>query len=439
VLSADYILHILKTQCGYADGETVLVGVSGGADSVALLHLLHAAEVPVAAAHVNYGLRGNESERDEQFVAELCRTLKIPFYLRKSSRDELNSIANNLQNAGRSVRYTFFREIIAKEAMRYIAVAHHQDDQLETFLINFLRGAGVAGLSGMDFIDRYDLQLIRPLLDTSRADIENYLQQNAIAWRNDSSNATDDFLRNRIRHSVIPALHAVDERHSKGWKNSVAQLKNSHALNESIIRSLLRTDSSVNGLSVRIPKEDVLAYANAHLIFNSILHHVGFHLNFSEEAFSGFTALQTGRKFFSGNMQLIVDREEWIIAENSTALRAGFSLVRGEELHGWHCEEITVDDPVNYSGMEAVLAVDADASIDVRVWKHGDGMQPLGFRGTKKVSDILTELKVPSDEKANYPLLTINGEVAWIPGYRVAEKYKVTSATKTALHIKWNR
>lgn len=440
MLSPAYILGILKTECSYQDGDSVLVGVSGGADSVALLHLLHAAQVPVAAAHVNYGLRGEESDGDELFVAELCARLNVPLYVRKTNREELNALHNNLQAAARRFRFSFFDEVVRKEAMRFVALAHHSDDQLETFLINFLRGSGVAGLSGMDHIDPYDHQTIRPLLDVNREEIENYLHGIKAGWRDDSSNATGDYLRNRIRHSVIPAIKAVDERHSKGWKNSLMQLKNAEALTSGIITSLMRTDSSRDGLSVRITKAEVLAYTNAHLIFNSILHHFGFGLNFTEESFEEFTALQTGRKFFSGDMQLVVDREEWIIAENSTARKSGFTLSPGEEIYGWQCNEITVDDARNYSGFEAVVNTSGLRSVlAVRVWKEGDSMQPFGFSGTKKVSDILTEIKVPSDEKTYYPLLTINGEVAWIPGYRIAEKYKVTDQNKTALHIKWNR
>lgn len=440
MLSPEYILHILTTKCGYTTGDSVLVGVSGGADSVALLHLLHAAEIPVAAAHVNYGLRGDESDGDEQLVSELCAQLNIPLYTRRTNLEELHSVHNNLQNAARGFRFRFFDEILRKEAMRFVALAHHSDDNLETFLINFLRGSGLAGLSAMDFTDQYDNTTIRPLLNNSRAEIEAYLRTHQIEWRNDSSNETDDYLRNRIRHHVLPALHAADERNSKGWKHSIEQLKNANALVSSIIRSVMQTDSSRHGLSVRVSKSELLGYDNAHFIFNSVLHYLGFHLNFSEESFREFCALQPGRKFFSGDMQLVVDREHWVISENSTMRRKGFVLAPGAEMHGWTCEQILPDDPKKYSGFEALLSCgQQNAVIAVRSWKEGDHLQPLGFSGTKKVSDILTEMKTPSDEKADYPVLTVNDEIAWIPGYRIAEKYKVTPETKTALHVKWNR
>ncbi len=439
-MSPEYILNILKTECGYRDGDSILVGVSGGADSVALLHLIHAAGIPCAAAHVNYGLRGEESDGDEKFVSELCARLQIPLYIRNTNAEELKKVHNNLQSAARGFRYTFFDEILRKESMRWIAVAHHSDDNLETFLINFLRGSGLAGLSAMGFVDQYDDTTIRPMLDCSREHIETYLSENHIEWRTDSSNQTDDYLRNRIRHSMIPALHSVDERRSKGWKHSVLQLQNAKALLDSIINSLMKTDSSDAGLSVQISKAEVLEYENAHLIFNAILHYLGFSLNFSEESFLDFTKLQTGKKFYAGDMQLVVDRDKWIIAENYTVRTEGFSVTPGEELHGWTCKTITVDDPKRYSGFETLLCtVSPDSKLQVRTWKEGDHLQPLGLNGTKKVSDILTELKIPSDEKQYYPVLTCNDDIAWIPGYRIAEKFKVTPETKTALHIKWNR
>ncbi len=440
MLSTDYILHILKTECAYKHGDSVLVGVSGGADSVALLHLLQAANVPVAAAHVNYGLRGDESDGDEKFVSELCAKLNVPLYTRQTNRSALEALHNNLQKAARTFRFSFFDEIASKESMNFIALAHHADDQLETVLINFLRGSGLSGMTGMSFIDPYDGVYIRPMLDVNREEIEKYLRRHNLEWREDSSNQTDDYLRNRIRHNVIPAINSVDERDGKGWKHTIHQLSNINALVGTIIMSLVKNVPGENGLTFQISRNDLLEYANPEIVFNSILHSFGFTISFNETEFPLLLKQQVGKKYFSGNMQLTVDRERWIVSENGTSQRQGFDLAVGEEIHGWECSEKIIENPAAFSGFEAVLNSNyKDEAIAVRTWKHGDQLQPFGFSGTKKVSDVLTEIKVPSNEKEYYPVLTINDEVAWIPGYRIAEKYKVTPETKSVLHIKWNR
>jgi tRNA(Ile)-lysidine synthase len=440
VLSPDYILHILTTECGYRPHDSILVGVSGGADSIALLHLLHSAKIPVAAAHVNYGLRGDESDGDEQFVSDLCAKLHVPFYLRRTNEAELNSVDNNLQNAARIVRYGFFKEIIEKESMRCIAVAHHQDDQLETVLMNFMRGSGLRGMTGMAMMDEVSVTIVRPLLNVSRRSIEEYLQQHQQTWRNDSSNFTDQYLRNRLRTEVIPGLHAIDERDSRGWKHSIEQLRNANALLYAFVSPYIDHIMTKHGMIGKVSKEKVLAFNHPRRLFNWILHYRGFQLQLTEEEFSDFVQQQPGKMYYSHGLKLVVDREHWLFHERSILTRNELALEPGLKNDEWTCEEIAPQSPQKYSGNEALVDLGtSDRKLLVRAWKAGDRIRPLGFDGTKKVSDVLTDMKVPSDEKSNYPVVTFQDDIVWIPGYRIAEKYKVTDKTKTALHIRWNR
>lgn len=440
VLTPASILKILKDDCGYRHGDSVLVGVSGGADSVALLHLLHDAKVPVAAAHVNYRLRGEESDEDEKFVSALCAQLNVPLYTRRTDEYELNAISNNIQNSARIARYGFFRELMEKESMQFVAVAHHQDDQLETVLINFLRGAGLPGMTGMDVLDDSVIPIIRPLLHATKKEIEEYLRTKNIDWRNDSSNATDHYLRNRLRKEVIPGIHAIDERDSKGWNTSVQQMKNAHTLLYAFVSPFIEYSMTSRGMTSRISKKRVQEFAHPHVLFNWILHRKGFSLQFSEEEFGAFILQQPGRKYFSRGGQLTVDRDYWLFSEYAFPDNAAFTIAPGEDRNGWSCNEAAAVQPERYSGYEALIDRDQLSDVlTVRSWKAGDRMQPYAFNGTRKVSDILTEMKIPSDEKWNYPVLTVRDEIVWIPGYRIAEKFKVTDTTKTALHIQWNR
>jgi tRNA(Ile)-lysidine synthase len=440
VLNPAAILNILMSECGYREGDSILVGVSGGADSVALLHLLHEANVPVAAAHVNYGLRGEESDGDEQFVSELCAKWNVPLYLRKTNADELNSLSNNLQNSARILRYGFFAEIMEKEAMPFLAVAHHQDDQLETVLINFLRGSGLSGMTGMDVLEDSVISIVRPLLYSTRISIEEYLREKNLHWRNDSSNLTDDYLRNRLRKEVIPGIHAIDERNSKGWNTSVQQMKNAHTLLYALASPFIEHSMTSQGMTSRVSKKRVQEFAHPHVLFNWILHHKNFQLQFTEKEFEAFVLQQPGKKYFSRDGQLTVDRDYWLFSEHSGSGSTAFTLEPGHDKNGWSCNAVPPVHPERYSGDEALIDRDQiTGHLTVRNWKAGDSMQPFGFNGTRKVSDVLTEMKVPSDGKWNYPVLTDGDEIVWIPGYRIAEKFKVTDTTQTALHIRWNR
>jgi tRNA(Ile)-lysidine synthase len=437
VLSPEYILNTLKTECGYRDGDSILVGVSGGADSVALLHLIHAAGIPCAAAHVNYGLRGEESNGDEQFVSELCAKLCVPLYTRRTNREEQNNLSNNLQDAARAFRSKFFAEIRQKESMPWTAVAHNAGDQLETMLINVMRGSGLRGISGMRFTNG---KLIRPLLKTTRTEIESYLNAASQKWRDDSSNAGDDYLRNRIRHHVVPAIQSVDEREGKGIIHTWQQLQEQQRLLDQLIEPL-REEAMEEHYGYRTIRKSVLErFPQPHLLLNQFLYLSGNEFQFTEETYRAFVNGQAGKRIEERSLQLYNDRDQIAEVYDINPGDYPITIYSGSNHHEWWCETIAVNDPTKYSGQDAVVDPNATGpELLVRQWKAGDKMQPYGFNGTKKVSDILTEMKIPPYLKENYPIVTVNDEIVWIPGYRIAEKYKVTPETKTALHIKWHR
>lgn len=429
------LIQTLNDECGYLAGESILVACSGGADSVALLVALHESGIPLAVAHVNYNLRGDESAADEMYVASLCSELNVPYYVRQSSKEELNSVSGNLQEAARKIRYEFFFSVAAGEQISYIATAHHLDDQLETVLINFLRGSGINGLSGMKFREGI---LIRPFLNESGDAIRRYLSEKNISWRTDSSNNTDAYLRNRIRHHVIPELKQYDERNGQGWKTSVRNLNETELLLQELCKvhagQIIRTDS--NGIHFR---KSVLKHAPApHLLFNFLLREEGFEYHFSLAEFNSLLGQQTGKKYFSNALTLHVDREEFVLTAEENSLTT-FTLQTGDDLNsGWSCFTVKGKDPALFRNYETLLNVDLSAGeLKVRPWQQGDKINPVGFSGTKKVSDILNEIKVPAHLKKNYPVVIYNNEIAWIPGYRIAEKFKVTDINVNAVYLKW--
>lgn len=411
----------------------MLCGISGGADSTALLHLLHAARIPVAAAHVNYGLRGEESDADEKFVSEFCAMLSIPLYVRKTSADELGHLNANLQMAAREIRYTFFNQVCQIESISRIAVAHHSNDQLETVLMNFLRGSGLRGMQGMQYRNG---NIIRPLLDVSSSDIEAYLKGQNISWRSDSSNASDSYLRNRIRHHVIPAIHKNDDRKQLGWKHSIEQLTESNELLLSLLQTIEENITRISSGEIRISKHQLQQTSLPHYVLNHLLDKYEFGLRFSSDQFTELMKQQPGRKYLSGVHQLIVDREDLILTRNSSRKEDEITLEPGTITGRWNCSEIeSFTAELQEQDAALIDAATIGGPLIIRIWRDGDRMQPFGFAGTKKVSDILTEMKIPMHEKVNFSIVTYNNDVVWIPGYRIADKFKITQKTKTALRI----
>ncbi|HTF05184.1 MAG TPA: tRNA lysidine(34) synthetase TilS [Bacteroidia bacterium] len=436
MLNAAKITQVLHDDFGYREGETILVGVSGGADSTALLHVLHAAGISIAAAHVNYGLRGIESDAEEQFVSGLCASLGIPLYLRKTNEEELAALSNNLQESARIFRYALFSEILEKESLSWIATAHTSDDQLETVLMNLMRGSGLRGMQGIAMKQE---KVIRPLLLFSRGEIENYLVANDQQWCTDSSNETDAYLRNRVRHHLVPAVKELDERNGAGWQSTIRQLKATGELLDELMEAWISRVSNADTDAVYYNFEKLNEFPQPHLLLNYVLHKRGVNIQFSPEEYETLLTQQPGKKYYDGKTELLVDRGQLILAYMQKP--AGeFVLMSDTQPADWSCSFIDDVDPKKYTGYEAVIGhISRTSVLSVRPWKEGDRIYPLGFNGSRKVSDVLTEMKIPLHEKRNFPVVVCSDEIVWIPGYRIAEKFRVTEKTKTAVHIKWNR
>ncbi len=422
--------------CGYEAGQNILAACSGGADSVALVHALHECGIPFSVAHVNYNLRGRESIDDEMFVSELCAQLQVPLYIKQTCKAELDSVSLNLQNAARIIRYDFFQNIAETEQITCIATAHHSDDQLETVLMNFMRGSGIKGLSGMKFQDG---NIIRPLLNSSAADLRNYLQEKNVEWREDSSNNTDDYLRNRIRRHLVPALSACDDRNGEGWRKTITNLVDSDQLLASLTEYYAGQIVSFQSDGIHFNKSSLVNSPEPRLLFNHLLRVHEFEKMFNEKEFESLLHIQSGKQFHSNGKVLHVDKEEFILIPAEELRPEPFSLQPDCVLeNGWSCTRVIGADPRNYQQHEALININTNnGDLIVRVWEIGDKFIPLGFRGTKKISDVLNEIEVPSHLRKNHPVVVFNNEIVWVPGYRIAEKFKVTEENSSALHIKW--
>lgn len=404
------------------DGKDVVVGVSGGADSVALIRAISASNIPCTIAHLNHRLRGAESDADEQFVRELADELNLPVMVKSADVKGLaENTGQSLEMAARQARHEFFTSF----ANAVIALAHHADDQIETFFLKLARGAGPEGLCGMPFSQIVGkLRLIRPMLGIRRTEIIGWLKSNGFEWREDTSNSDPTFLRNKVRHTILPML----------------EKELNPNLRETVLRTMdiLRIENEWMNETIsdfRFPTADLSPAAQRRVLRKWLFE------NGAEEA--GFEAVEkilslmktkNGTKVFELN-----DRQRVLIEygiprfeETGKQPQPEFRLIR-ENGSGWRKDESRIGEVPATASFDAEKV--GDSPIEVRLYREGDRMEPLGMEGSRKLQDIFTDLKIPREQRSRLPVVICRGEIIWLPGYRISRYWKVPSADSKSVHI----
>ena len=407
-------------------GTDVFVGVSGGADSVALLHILHRLGFTLTAAHLNHAIRGAEADADEQFVKELCTKLGVECI---SSKDDVPALAAkkgiSLEMAAREARHEFFRSLIpdrppsprlqrtSRPLTPVVCLAHHADDQLETFFLRATRGTGLVGLGGMrpfhcleelkgagsaGFQGSDSLLICRPMLGIRRSEISQWVDAEGLEWHEDASNADETIPRNLVRHQILPTLGKINERAAE---------------------NILRT------MGILRDEEDHPARAAARRTARDRLIEVGVNPTFTAvEKFIEFSAKKKGTQFLDlEGVRLVneygtlrVDLESCTPTQ-SVRMEEGIGILRGP----W---EASVS-----------LKKIAGRDVAVRTPLPGDRMTPYGMGGSKKLQDIFTDLKIPKAQRAAWPVVGCGSEIIWLPGYRIACGWELSGDTEPALHL----
>jgi tRNA(Ile)-lysidine synthase len=428
-LTADAFQRALQG-CGWQSGESILIAVSGGIDSVALMHLFHQLGCSFALAHVNYGLRGTESVVDADFVADLAKKYNVPFFLREVETHELTG---NIQASARRIRYAFFEETTRQQGISWIATAHHLDDVLETVLLNMTRGTGINGLKG---IERKNGKLIRPLLDFTRDSVVYYAQSYALSWREDSSNATYKYTRNRIRHQLIPELMRENAQYYGGFQHTIRQIKDTAILLTERIEEYRKeyTCTTPEGFCIDLSKLE------KHQALTGILYGLLEPYGFTLAEITQLQHLsQTGRFVESADYRATRDRSAlWITPLKSTAQKC-WQIERATKLSFLDIESI--DKPANTTTDNWTALLDEynlQWPLELRTWLPGDAFQPFGMQGRKNISDVLTDLKWPSHQRQRAVVLTSAGRIIWVPGYRIADEVRITSATRSVILLRFD-
>lgn len=420
-----------------SEEKPVVVGISGGADSVALLHILVSLGYKCIAAHCNFNLRGDESFRDEQFTIDFTKRLQVPlckisFETNKYAQENRLSV----EMAARELRYRWFEELLNTYDADAVAVAHHRDDSVETLLINLTRGSGLTGLTG---IKPKNGNVVRPLLCVSREDIYAYIENNGLEYVTDSSNSSDIYTRNFIRLKVIPLLEEINPSVKASLARTANHLYDASLIYNHSIEEARKVIIQNNRLSISA----LLSFPAPATILYEMLKPYGFSRTVCE---SIFTVLEkdSGKIFYSSTHRLLKDRSDLLI-----------DVLSGEDNRAYliNLEDDNVDLPVELKPEIVVIKEDYQIEKDkkfayfdfdklsfplvLRHWQEGDWFVPFGMKGKKKISDYFNDKKFSLFDKEKTWLLCSGQDVIWIVGERTDNRYRIEKTTKRVLKLKF--
>jgi tRNA(Ile)-lysidine synthase len=429
----------IKNQLAFLKDKRLLIAISGGIDSVVLSYLFKNLDFNFALAHCNFNLRAEESNTDEDFVLELADQFDVEVFIQNFDTQAYADVNKlSIQMAARELRYDWFAELAEQLNFDYILTAHHADDNLETFLINFTRGTGLNGLTGIPALND---NIIRPLLPFSREQIEDYANDNSITWREDGSNKSVKYLRNKLRHEVVPILKEINPSLLESFQNTIDNLNDTadivdESLNAVAKRAITKIDD--HGITYKISEFKKVNNSKAYLF----------------EMFKayGFTEwndvldlldAESGKQVLSKTHRLIKHREHLILTDCHSDPESS-----GEEYLPISDVDKPIDTPIGILSFEDIDTIIETAKtviyvdkaklkfpLELRPWKEGDDFHPLGMKGKKKVSKYLKDEKLSLVEKENTWVLTSEDHIIWVIGKRADQRYKVTETTSSILKI----
>lgn len=430
----------INSKLFFLQKSRLLIAISGGIDSVILVHLCHKLKLNIALAHCNFNLRGKESDADEDFVLQLAEDLELEVFIESFDTDvyaQENKLS--IQMAARKLRYDWFKEISNQLNFDYILTAHHADDNLETFLINFIRGTGLEGLTGIPEINN---QFVRPLLPFSRENIETYAKQNHMEWREDRSNASTKYMRNKLRHQVIPILKEINPSLLQSFQSTINHLQGSCDMVDDHIESLIKQGiTKVTPTGLKLNVAEIQKFHNPKAYLYRFLNEYGFT---QWDDVANLLQAQSGKQLFSENWRLIKDRDylllskkasnkvhEIIVSETEKQVETPFGILYFEDF----------DESTNNLILKTewnTIFVDKQLlkfPLSIRKWEEGDVFYPLGMFGKKKLSKFFKDQKYSLLDKENTWLLCSQDTIVWVIEKRADNRFKVVETTKEILKI----
>ncbi len=425
-----------------APHERILLAVSGGIDSMVMAQLFVRSGLACGVGHCNFGLRGSESDGDEQFVRQWADERQLPFYtIHFDTKVYAAERGLSTQMAARELRYNWFGQLLTEQGFDKIAIAHHAGDQAETLLLNLIRGTGLKGLCSMTPAKG---NVIRPLLFASREQIRQYATMNGISYREDASNASDDYARNYIRHHTIPGLESLNPSVIATLQQSAAYLAQAQQLLGQEVRRMAAQCCRLSGDKLEIDIRPLQDSAAPGYYLHEWLQPYGFNSTQIDNITTTLSG-QPGKLFFSPGYQLTREREQLLITPLCTQpllydilIDAGTGSVEWPLKLQISTREYHAESALPRDRHTAYLdASKLSFPLTLRRWQDGDSFVPLGMKGKKKLSDFFIDNKVPHHLKeAQYVILSGN-DIVWVAGHRIDDRYKVTPATKNIYRITW--
>lgn len=447
VLLAQFSQHI-NSNFPFLKNKKLLVTISGGIDSVVLTHLLCQLKFDISLAHCNFHLRGQDSIKDENFVKELAEQLSMPVFIRSFATIEFAKKEKlSVQMAARKLRYNWFNLILEENELDYILTAHHADDNLETFIINTIRGTGLEGLTG---IPDKNQNILRLLLPFSREQIEDYAKENSLIWREDSSNIEIKYVRNKIRHQVIPVLKELNPSLLNSFNKTLQNLKSSRhiiddtieKIKQKIVIPLDSSDDEVESGIDRINIEKLKVFNDPKAYLYEILKGYGF-TEWNDVA--DLMDAQSGKQIFSATHRLVKDRDFLLLTKQYPEDAEEISYTLDEKIDIFEKDDLKLqftksNPPYPNRKNQNIVFIDKDKlkfPIVVRKWRKGDFFYPSGMQGKKKLSKFFIEKKMSILQKEKIWLLCSADKIVWVIGERLDERFKVTDSTKNILKIEY--
>lgn len=416
--------------------DKILVAVSGGIDSVVLLHVLTALGYDCSVAHCHFHLRGSESDRDFTFVQNLAKKYNLPFF---STHFDTEKVADerkiSVEMAARDLRYAWFAELAKEQNFACVAVAHHANDSAETFFINLARGTGIHGLTGIKLKQNL---VVRPLLFAQRTEIEAFAKEVGLDFVYDSTNDDTVFRRNLVRHEILPELEKLNPAFLQNLQKTIGYLSDIEAISDNYCKTVRQNILHENNGIFQIDIEKVLKSVAPKTVLYELLLPFGFNSEIAEQIFDNLNG-NSGKIFISKTHRLVKDRDFLLIEslKSVESERVAIDVSTNEIFSPLHLIFSRESKEIVKNVGEAFLDFDKlEFPLELRLWQKGDRFTPYGMRNQKKISDLLIDEKLSLLEKSRTWVLTSRGKIVWVVGLRIDENYKITSETNHFYHIK---
>jgi tRNA(Ile)-lysidine synthase len=427
----------IHSNFSFLEKSKLLVAVSGGLDSMVLVYLCQKLDLNFSLAHCNYKLREIESNYDEGFIKSYAKTNSIELFTTSFDTNSYASLTKqSIQMAARKLRYEWFELLQEQHGFDFVLTAHHADDNLETFLINLSRGTGLEGLTGIPAING---SIIRPLLEFTRTEILDFATAKNLKWREDSSNKKVLYLRNNIRHSIIPLLKNINPSFMDSFNKSQKYLIESQSVLEDYILEIEdRVIASVAKDQISYDINKILTLNNPKAYMYLLLKPYGF-TDWNE--IISLLQAQTGKQIYSPSHRLIKNRNNLILCKINTQLEVNISIQNSDSLIKIPSYGINLHmDITNFLPVKSPKSVILDVKtlnfpLTVRNWNEGDYFYPIGMKGKKKLSKFFKDNKLSIVDKENTLILCSNEQVVWILGMRADNRFMSTEKTINFLNI----